>query len=53
MKNFEKYKTPEERTKAFDCFCKQRVEKECSPCGECELLNPSFDCKFAWLDLDA
>lgn len=49
MRNFEKYKTAEERDAAFGRFC---IDKECK---NCELVNSkgSINCSFAWLDLEA
>ena len=42
MKNFEKYKTAEERTEAFNKYCKEHEEGFCSPY-----------CAFVWLDAEA
>lgn len=50
MTNETKYKTAEERTKAFDKFCLAK-----SPdCMDCKLnSDDSCSCRFAWLTLEA
>lgn len=51
MKNFEKYKTADERAYAFMNFCNGN-----SPCGKCQLNNVAATrpgCAYVWLDLDA
>lgn len=51
MKNFEKYKTADERAYAFMNFCNGN-----SPCGKCKLNNVAATrpgCAYVWLDLDA
>ena len=47
MKNFEKYKTAEERTKSFNIFCGNRQ------CSTCEIRQKDIACRFAWLDVEA
>ena len=49
MTNGEKYKTPEERTKAFREHCKGKA------CGECPLYdkNGTIHCAFKWLKFEA
>ena len=50
MKNFEKYKTADERAHAFDNFCNGRT-----PCDKCKLNNSAakrLGCAYAWLDLE-
>lgn len=46
MTNREKYKTAEERARAFDNFCKP--DKKCKEC-----LAVGYNCAFNWLDLEA
>ena len=46
MKNFEKYKTAEERTKGFNTFCDKRY------CSTCEIYQKDISCRFAWLDVE-
>lgn len=55
MRNFEKFKTAEERAKAFEKFC--NVHDKCD-CSGCPLSEIKPDCgqsrgQFAWLDLEA
>ena len=51
MTNEQKYKTPEERVKAFCKWCFNRT------CDSCKLKSHNFDggveCKFYWLALEA
>ena len=49
MTNAEKYKTPEEQTKAFRAHCKGKS------CKTCPLYNATLDihCAFTWLNLEA
>lgn len=47
MTNFEKYKTAEERVKAFEDWWNIR-----GGCGNCVLLNKA-NCALYWLDLEA
>ena len=47
MKNFEKYKTPEERGIAFNKFCSSH-----RLCSDCACLENSDTCKFKWLELE-
>ena len=49
MKNFEKYKTIEERAKAFNAFCKEK--DNCTLCKLSGGINANA-CRFAWLDLE-
>lgn len=46
--NLERYKTVEGRAKAFREFCESHAE-----CAGCCLRESGFDCKFAWLELEA
>ena len=46
-KNFEKYKTAAERTRAHIAFCRK------NNCSECPARADNADCRFAWLDLEA
>jgi hypothetical protein len=46
MTNQEKYKTLEERAKAFDEFC-------CFNCPNCQLRNSKCSCVLVWLELEA
>jgi len=48
MTNEEKYKTPEERDKAFRRFCDERL---CNP--ECPCNTIDANCRFIWLTLEA
>lgn len=48
MKNFEKYKTAEDRANAFyEWCCKTKHDHECEDAISCD------ECHFAWLDLEA
>lgn len=47
MTNAEKYKTPEERSKAFDAYC------AATKCGECLCQASPAACEYTWLDLEA
>lgn len=47
MKNFEKYKTSEERTKAFEKFCSSHR------CIGCSLVFGIIHCIMQWLDEEA
>ena len=47
MTNAEKYKTPEERSKAFDAYCMA------TSCDECPCQIVPASCEYAWLDLEA
>lgn len=49
MTNEEKYKTPEERNKAFHRFCKSVNDCSVCPLGKV----PNLRCPFAWLALEA
>lgn len=49
MTNEERYKTTEERVKAFEEFCENR---ECIGCPLGKLSKPN-GCRFAWLALEA
>ena len=46
MLNQDKYKTPDERTDAFNEWCSNR------DCESCE-LKPRKNCRFYWLALEA
>ena len=49
MKNEEKYKTAEEREKAFDDFCSKQAL-----CGNCPLQKATgARCGYRWLELEA
>ena len=50
MKNFEKYKTALERSKALHAFCGKNT---CDKCALGNLNRNVIDCQFAWLDLEA
>ena len=50
MKNFEKYKTALERSKALYAFCGKNT---CDKCALGNLNRNVIDCQFAWLDLEA
>ena len=47
MTNAEKYKTAEERSKAFDAYC---MATKCDGCP-CQIVPAS--CEYVWLDLEA
>lgn len=47
MTNAEKYKTPEERSKAFDEYC---LATKCDECP-CQIVPAS--CEYVWLELKA
>lgn len=56
MKNSQKFKTPEERAKAFEKFCHKN--SGLTDCHKCPLESLMPDCgdsraQFAWLDLEA
>lgn len=50
MTNEEKFKTVEERSEAFQCFC-----RSAGGCVSCAISNalPGFRCLFEWLALEA
>lgn len=48
MTNEEKYKTPEERNKAFRRFCDNRICNDGCPCHK-----ENANCGFLWLALEA
>lgn len=50
MKNFEKYKTALERSRALSAFCGKNT---CDKCALGNLNRNVIDCQFAWLDLEA
>ena len=50
MKNFEKYKTALERSRALGAFCGKNT---CDKCALGNLNRNVIDCQFAWLDLEA
>lgn len=50
MTNAEKYKTAEERARAWKEFCHKR---HCLPCPAYKMANGNLICNFAWLDLEA
>lgn len=50
MKNGDRYKTPDERTKAFNKWCDNGVGK--GAFKKC-LANRCIDCFIRWLDLEA
>lgn len=49
MTNEQKYRTAEERVRAFDNFCSKRA------CPACKIRNsnPTSYCAFLWLSLEA
>lgn len=47
MKNFEKYRTVEARSKAFGEFCRN------THCGKCPAHVSGNECEFVWLEFDA
>lgn len=48
LKNFEKFKTAEERANAFDLHCEEtKCKNKCDDALSCR------ECQFAWLDLEA
>lgn len=49
MKNYEKFKTAEERTAAFDEYCESKQRN----CIDCKLITHTRNCHFAWLELEA
>lgn len=49
MTNAEKYKTVEERTAAFNDYCKERQHS----CVDCKIQTFTRDCRFRWLELEA
>lgn len=49
MTNGEKYKSVEERTKAFDEYCESKERF----CINCKLTAFKRNCHFAWLELEA
>lgn len=49
MTNAEKYKSAEERTKAFDEYCESKERF----CINCKLTAFRRNCHFAWLELEA
>lgn len=51
MKNFEKYKTAEERVKEFDRFCNQH--NGCSACPVGADWCSRCECAMVWLDREA
>lgn len=51
MKNFERYKTSEERENAFIDFCDSY--EECEDCPLIKLADSCGACLFDWLDLEA
>lgn len=52
MKNFEKYKTAEDRDHTFDQFCER--QESCAHCALNSSKTASLtSCAFAWLDLEA
>lgn len=54
MKNFEKYKTAEEREHAYAKFCRKYTELGfCKSCPLKSADNKSRFCRFHWLDLEA
>lgn len=55
MTNEEKFKTPEERTKAFETFCEfQRHDNmPCSKCCEIRNYKGEASCEYIWLALEA
>lgn len=50
MTNEQRYKTVEERSEAFQCYC-----RNAGCCASCAISNsmPSFRCLFEWLALEA
>lgn len=48
MTNEEKYKTVEERAKAFDIFCRHQGK-----CASCPVFGGIGNCHFRWLALEA
>lgn len=51
MKNFEKYKTAEERAKALRVFCNSN--KTCKRCTLYDATDDVRNCAFHWLELEA
>jgi hypothetical protein len=53
MTNEEKYKTPKERTEAFNAFCLVDF-KDCKRNGvDCPCFSIIGNCAYAWLSLNA
>ena len=52
MTNAEKFKTAEQRAKAFEKWCKNSTSQSRGPACKVDMPN-CFTCQFAWLDLEA